>query len=271
MPSKRRPSRQKNKKNKKENHRPAHDDGNSSETDYEVDAILDHWPNYMGRGELRYLLAWKGYPPEWNEWVPVECLAGCPDMLKEYNEKLDQERSDYQPSLQTGSKKRRSASQKFDPAYVYEGFDLRTVKVDDIPQENRERIGREVSLRHFGMLSSWESVVQKIVGVRTMEDDCLAFDLDFERGFQFSFKEAVVRKRCPQKLISFLMERSGLPQSQPSQPIQPSEITTMTQTGQAYRQDVQPNQLHQLETSQRNANEMEELTEQMAARWGSVH
>lgn len=235
---------------------------------YEVEAILDHWPNYLGKeNNLRYLVAWKGYDPSYNTWEPLECLDGCMDMLKEYNERLEQERKQHERFLQTGSEKSKRECQMIDPAYMYEGFDLRTVKADEIPEEQREIVSREVAICHFGLMESWELSVKQIVAVRMMEDDSLAFDLDFERGFQFSFKLAVVQKRCPHKLIAFLMQRNGLQQNEMNAPVFYPQNAIVSELNQSSPHNLQQGQNHTIEISRGSSNEVEILTEPIRAPW----
>ena len=50
-------------------------------TEYEVEAILDH--ARVGRG-WSYLVKWKGYGPESNEWVPGANLKNAPLLLEAY-------------------------------------------------------------------------------------------------------------------------------------------------------------------------------------------
>jgi hypothetical protein len=52
------------------------------ELDFEVEAVLGH--RYVGKGnKLQYLIKFKGYGHEHNEWLPVSHLS-CPDLLEEY-------------------------------------------------------------------------------------------------------------------------------------------------------------------------------------------
>jgi len=41
--------------------------------EYEVEQILDSW---LFRGKLEYLVCWKGYRVEEDEWRPVEDIRG---------------------------------------------------------------------------------------------------------------------------------------------------------------------------------------------------
>lgn len=65
---------------------------------YEVESILDHRtkPVYEGKGKQRkripdkyvvsrYLVRWKGWPPEHDTWEPVSNLSGCQDLLLAYH------------------------------------------------------------------------------------------------------------------------------------------------------------------------------------------
>lgn len=233
---------------------------------FEVEAILDHWPNYMGeKGNLRYLIAWKGYDCSYNTWEPVECLEGCSEMRERYDNRVKKESEQHDNFLQNGSEKRKRACQKVDPTYIYNGFDIRKVKASEIPEEEGNSVAIEVAFRHYGTMKTWENVVQKVVGVRRMNDDCLAFDLNFERGFQFSFKHEVVARRCPQKLITYLMERNGLQQNQSNAPIVFMQNTIAPQPEQTLPQNTQQNQAYITENSPGSANEVEELIEHMEA------
>ena len=235
---------------------------------FEVEAILDHWPNYMGtKGNLRYLIAWKGYDCSYNTWEPVECLEGCSEMRERYDDRVKKESEQHVHFLQNGSEKRKRACQQVDPAYIYNGFDIRKVKASEIPEEEGNSVATEVAFRHYGMMRSWESVVQKVVGVRRMDDDCLAFDLDFERDFQFSFKYDVVKRRCPQKLIDYLMERNGLQQSQLNAQITFTQNTINPQPEQTPAQNPQQNQAYNTGNTPGSANEVEELIEHIQAPW----
>lgn len=237
---------------------------------YEVEAILDDCSNFKGKkGELRYLIAWKGYDASYNTWEPVEMLEGCPEMLKKYNDNLERERAKNQDVLKNGKGKCRRASGKLDPAYMYkyEGFDLRTVQANDIPEDQRNDVYREVAICHYGLMSSWEKVVQKISGVRTMEDGYLVFDLDFDRVFEFSFKLAVVKERCPHKLIDYLIAQNGLQPFQENAANLPQQNQIMTQTNQSLPQAPLQAQDHTMEANPRSEIEVEDLIEQMAAPW----
>jgi len=48
--------------------------------EWEVDQILD---SRRFRGKLRYLVAWKGYPPSWQ---PSTNLTNCADLLRTFHD-----------------------------------------------------------------------------------------------------------------------------------------------------------------------------------------
>ncbi|KNZ71349.1 Chromobox like protein, partial [Termitomyces sp. J132] len=49
---------------------------------YEVDEILDSW---VVRGQLQYLVRWKGYGPEDNTWEPRKNLDRAPNELRDFH------------------------------------------------------------------------------------------------------------------------------------------------------------------------------------------
>ena len=65
------------------------DAGEYSE-EYEVEKIVDmkKFPD----GQEKYLVRWKGYPPEDSTWEPIENLDGCLEKLQEFLAKRHQEK-----------------------------------------------------------------------------------------------------------------------------------------------------------------------------------
>ena len=47
-----------------------------------VEAILD---KRVVKGPTKYLVRWKGWPEEYNQWEPAENLEGAPDLLSEFH------------------------------------------------------------------------------------------------------------------------------------------------------------------------------------------
>jgi hypothetical protein len=47
-----------------------------------VEAILK---KRVAKGTPYYLVRWKGWPEEYDEWVPEENLEGAPDLLRGFN------------------------------------------------------------------------------------------------------------------------------------------------------------------------------------------
>jgi hypothetical protein len=58
----------------------------SSDTEYEVEAIVGHRMRY---GRIEYLIKWKGWDDSYNEWH-VEKDLSCSDLLVQYRKQLDQ-------------------------------------------------------------------------------------------------------------------------------------------------------------------------------------
>jgi hypothetical protein len=56
--------------------------GDDGDEEYEVEAILDHRDG--GKRKRKYLVAWKGYGPEHNQWLPKCALSNCKRLLRAY-------------------------------------------------------------------------------------------------------------------------------------------------------------------------------------------
>lgn len=54
----------------------------NNEEEFEVSEILD---SKQIRRKVKYLVAWKGYGPEHNSWLPIENLDNCPSMLADFH------------------------------------------------------------------------------------------------------------------------------------------------------------------------------------------
>ena len=54
------------------------------ELEYEVEEILD---SRKFRGELKYLVKWKGYDPSHNSWESVENVANAPELVADFHRK----------------------------------------------------------------------------------------------------------------------------------------------------------------------------------------
>ena len=68
-------------------------DGESSSSseeeqgEYKVEAILQ---KRRQAGKTQYLIKWEGYDESDNTWEPIENLAGCEDMIADFNEREKQ-------------------------------------------------------------------------------------------------------------------------------------------------------------------------------------
>jgi hypothetical protein len=52
---------------------------------YEVERIVDkRMRTYGSKKVAQYLLKWKGYGPEWNEWRSITKLGNCIDLVEDY-------------------------------------------------------------------------------------------------------------------------------------------------------------------------------------------
>jgi hypothetical protein len=60
---------------------PENDQDEADDGEYEVEKIIDQKTE---KGQIYYLVKWKGYPPEDNTWEPVRYL-NCPEKIEEYN------------------------------------------------------------------------------------------------------------------------------------------------------------------------------------------
>jgi hypothetical protein len=55
--------------------------------EFKVEAILDKKHNEKEFGQEEYLIKWKGYPRSESTWEPLTNLAGCLQMVVEFNAK----------------------------------------------------------------------------------------------------------------------------------------------------------------------------------------
>ena len=80
------------------NLKPYHDDGRvqspplpeviDGELEYEVEMVLNHRDVKRGKSPRReYLVRWKGYGPEHDEWIPLANFGSTTECVKEYWEK----------------------------------------------------------------------------------------------------------------------------------------------------------------------------------------
>ena len=66
------------------------------ETEYEIDRILD---KKISRNRLKFLVRWKGYTAEHDEWIDEGYLEHSKDLIDDYNERA---------SMKPNKKSRRS-------------------------------------------------------------------------------------------------------------------------------------------------------------------
>ena len=60
--------------------------------EYEVNRILDRQVIWKGHGSsTQYLIQWKGWGPEHNQWYPVHCLQDCAELIEEYEQWIQQQ------------------------------------------------------------------------------------------------------------------------------------------------------------------------------------
>src|SRR6185437_16887595 len=55
---------------------------NEGELEYEVEEVLD---SHLFRRQLQYLMKWKGYRPEHNEWIPEENAANSKELVTKFH------------------------------------------------------------------------------------------------------------------------------------------------------------------------------------------
>jgi len=94
-------------------------DKNNSDDDEEfvVEKIVDKRVNK--RGKTEYLCKWKGYPESDNSWEAVETLD-CKDLIKKYENKVDDTSKDKKSSTEKSEKKKGSKDKKDDDEIVIE-------------------------------------------------------------------------------------------------------------------------------------------------------
>jgi hypothetical protein len=73
------PPKKKNQKKKKKKK-------TDSDSDYEVEALLQCRPG--GKGEREYLVKWKNYTNDFNTWEPLGNLSNSPTLVREFHEQL---------------------------------------------------------------------------------------------------------------------------------------------------------------------------------------
>jgi len=55
--------------------------------EWEVEAVLNKRTH---KGKVEYLVKWKGWPVEYDQWEPEENLEGAPDLLREFHASVSQ-------------------------------------------------------------------------------------------------------------------------------------------------------------------------------------
>jgi len=56
---------------------------------YEVERLLDKRVTRRGRGfSTQYLVRWRGYGPEFDQWYRVQDLEGCNELIEEYEARI---------------------------------------------------------------------------------------------------------------------------------------------------------------------------------------
>jgi hypothetical protein len=75
-------------------------EGDSEEwKSWELERIVDkRFTKYGNKNNLEYLVKYKGYGNEWNEWQPVEALGNAQDLVNEYEQRLAQKPAEQKKS-----------------------------------------------------------------------------------------------------------------------------------------------------------------------------
>ncbi|KAL1448798.1 hypothetical protein WDU94_000058 [Cyamophila willieti] len=90
------------------------DDGEETTEEYEVERIID--VHYGKNGKKEYLVRWKGFSKKDDTWEPEAHLT-CPDLIKQFNDKLGKIKSVSEKSLRAApAKTNRLAVQNSTPS-----------------------------------------------------------------------------------------------------------------------------------------------------------
>jgi len=174
------------------------DKSSSEEEEYMVEKILD---KRIKGNKVQYYLKWKNYPEADNTWEPVDNLADCKDLIRDFEEKLKKKAEEQQSKAP-----QRSGSEKETEKEKDKGESMKKKRTTDpASKEDASSVKKRKLDDKTGFDKGWEP--DRIIG---------ATDSSGELMFLIKWKEhdgadlvpsKTANVKCPQVVIRFYEER----------------------------------------------------------------
>lgn len=180
-----------NKKAKNSDSNPTDSEPEMDEEEFVVEKICD---KRISKGKVEYYLKWKGFGESDNTWEPEENLD-CPDLIAEYENRLQTKQKRKQPSEPQAAKKKKTDSTTT-PTNASTASSSASVNLNEEEDANAQPRGFDRGLQP-----------EKIIGATDSSGE-LMFLMKWKNSDEADLVPAKsANKNCPQIVIQFYEER----------------------------------------------------------------
>jgi hypothetical protein len=180
-----------NKRAKNSDSNPTDSEPEMDEEEFVVEKICD---KRISKGKVEYYLKWKGFGESDNTWEPEENLD-CPDLIAEYENRLQTKQKRKQPSEPQAAKKKKTDSTTT-PTNASTASSSASVNLNEEEDANAQPRGFDRGLQP-----------EKIIGATDSSGE-LMFLMKWKNSDEADLVPSkAANKNCPQIVIQFYEER----------------------------------------------------------------
>lgn len=189
-------------------------EGSNSDSEYEIEAILEAKRGFYPEGRMGYFVKWKGFPDSENSWVDEQDAGNAEDLIREYWSKASKKpkrgrTSDVNhPAKKRGRKSRTAELVSGDEADITpsRGSKKQRNSAESHIASSEDEQRNFFDLSQYSKYNDWEPYVKAIDTMERMEDNTVVVYFTLKSGERAREEATICRHRFPQKMIDFYMD-----------------------------------------------------------------